>query len=357
MSIKISNAKLFLQSSFMKKTAFKYKIDDKVWLIHTAEIGIVKDFVNMHMLKIQLDEENIVPVFMDDLELYKEQDAVKSEPEIVDSKQILSEAELYFINNQNNIETGLHLSFLPVEIDDQHFFEMILVNDTNDDVQFQIKLSLNNELYMHLKNRLNRRYIYRLGDLAFDELNENPLIEITIEHNSHPLFQLSKTIKLKPKSFFKDLSSTPILNESAYNYQLGLLLNQSESRNKEIEINNALVKQVERKIKENFKKPQPEKHRHFFIDDTIDLHIENLIDSHAGMTNAEIIKIQLQHFRKCFEEAMIHKLSKFTVIHGIGKGKLRAEIWLIIKEYNAVRSFKNEFHPLYGFGATEIFFR
>jgi hypothetical protein len=341
----------------MKKSAFKYKIDDKVWLIHTAEIGIVKDFVNMHMLKIQVDEDNIVPVFIDDLELYEQQNIVIVEPQTVDSKQILSEAELYFIQHQANIQTGFHLSFLPVEIDDQHFFEMILVNDTNDDVQFQIKLSLNSELYMHLKNRLNRRYIYRLGDLAYDELNENPLIEITIEHNSHPLFQLSKTIKLKPKTFFKDLSSTPILNESAYNYQLGLLLNQSESRNKEIEINSALTRQVERKIRENYKLPIPEKHRHYYIDDVIDLHIENLIDNHHGMTNAEIIKIQLQHFRRNFEEAMVHKLQKFTVIHGIGKGKLRAEIWLIIKEYNAVRSFKNEFHPLYGFGATEIFFR
>jgi hypothetical protein len=341
----------------MKKSAFKYKIDDKVWLIHTAEIGIVKDFVNMHMLKIQLDEENIVPVFIDDLELYQEQNIEKEEAEIVDSKQILSEAELYFIKNQDKIETGFHLSFLPVEIDEQHFFEMILVNDTNDDVQFEIKLSLNGELYMHLKNRLNRRYIYRLGDLAFDELNENPLIEITIEHYSHPLFQLSKILKLKPKTFFKDLSSTPILNESAYNYQLGILLHQNDNRNKEIEISNALVKQVERKIKENFKKPVPEKHKHFYIDDTIDLHIENLIDSHAGMTNAEIIKIQLHHFRKALEEAMVHKLHKFTVIHGIGKGKLKAEIWMIIKEYGAIRSFKNEFHPLYGFGATEIFFR
>ena len=82
------------------------------------------------------------------------------------------EAELFFLNHQHHLETGFHLSFLPSENDDVHFFEMILVNDTNEDVRFEIKLFLQNELYMHLRNRLQRRYLYRLGDLAMDELKQ-----------------------------------------------------------------------------------------------------------------------------------------------------------------------------------------
>ena len=309
------------------------------------------------MLKIEIDEEMILPVFMDDLEIYQEQKKENEKEQLVDTKENLNEAELYFAKHQSDAASGFHLSFLPVEIDELHFFEMILVNDTNDDVRFEIKLSLQNELYMHLRNRLQRRYIYRLGDLAMDELNENPTIEINIEHASHPLFQLVKQIKLKPKTFFKDLSSTPILNQTAYNYHFGILQNASEKINAPLEINNTLTKQVERKIKENFNKQLPEKHHHFYIEDTIDLHIENLIDSHKGMTNAEIITIQLRHFRKALDEAIVHKLPKFTVVHGIGKGKLKAEIWIILKQYGAVRSFANEYHPRFGFGATEIYFR
>ncbi len=309
------------------------------------------------MLKIELEDEMILPVFMDDLEIYHEQKSANEKEQLADTKEILNEAELFFAKHQADAASGFHLSFLPVEMDELHFFEMILVNDTNDDVRFEIKLSLQNELYMHLRNRLQRRYIYRLGDLALDELNENPTIEINIEHASHPLFQLVKQIKLKPKTFFKDLSSTPILNQTAYNYHFGILQNASEKINAPLEINNTLTKQVERKIKENFNKQLPEKHHHFYIEDTIDLHIENLIDSHKGMTNAEIITIQLRHFRKALDEAIVHKLPKFTVVHGIGKGKLKAEIWIILKQYGAVRSFANEYHPRFGFGATEIYFR
>jgi hypothetical protein len=334
----------------------EFKIGDKVLLIHTGEKGLVKDFVNMRMLKVELDEEMIVPIFMDDLELYDEKK--QSSKEIsAEAKETFNEAELYFEKHQHDAVSGFHLSFLPVEIDDVHFFEMILVNDTNDEIRFEIKLSLQNELYMHLRNKLQRRYLYRLGDLAMDELNENPMVEITIEHASHPLFQLHKQFKLKPKTFFKDLSSTPILNQTAYNFHLGILTDNSEKINKPIEINSALTKQVQRKINENYQKPQAEKHRHFYIEDTIDLHIENLIDNHKGMTNAEIITIQLHHFKKALDVAIVYILPKFTVVHGIGKGNLKSEIWLLLKQYGAVRSFQNEYHHKFGFGATEIYFR
>ncbi len=338
----------------MKKTNTPFQIGDKVLLLHTGEVGLVKDFVNMNMLKIELDDEIILPVFMDDLKLFEEKNEAEKS---ANTEAKMNEAELFFLNHQHNLETGFHLSFMPTENDDVHFFEMILVNDTNEDVRFEIKLFLHNELYMHLRNRLQRRYMYILGDLAMDELNENPAIEISIEHASHPLLKLNKEFKLKPKTFFKDLSSTPILQQSAYNYKLGILKDESESLNREIEITQSLSKQLERKINNNFNQPQSEKHRHFYISDTIDLHIENLIDNHKGMTNAEIITIQLKHFRKALDEAIVNKLPNFTVIHGIGKGKLKAEIWLILREYGAVRSFKNEYHFRYGFGATEIFFR
>ena len=44
------------------------------------------------------------------------------------------------------------------------------------------------------------------------------------------------------------------------------------------------------------------------------------------------------------------------VIHGLGKGKLREEVMRLLREYKEVAHFKNEYHPKYGFGATEISF-
>ncbi|RQH21817.1 hypothetical protein D5R40_31195 [Okeania hirsuta] len=49
-------------------------------------------------------------------------------------------------------------------------------------------------------------------------------------------------------------------------------------------------------------------------------------------------------------------MERVFVIHGVGEGKLRNAIATRLIKYPEVVSFKNEFHPRYGFGATEIIF-
>jgi dsDNA-specific endonuclease/ATPase MutS2 len=51
------------------------------------------------------------------------------------------------------------------------------------------------------------------------------------------------------------------------------------------------------------------------------------------MTNAEIITIQLNTFKSSVEDAIVHRLEKLTVIHGIGTGRLRQEIFEILNEF------------------------
>jgi dsDNA-specific endonuclease/ATPase MutS2 len=69
------------------------------------------------------------------------------------------------------------------------------------------------------------------------------------------------------------------------------------------------------------------------------------------------MQMQIQHFRQALERAITGGLDRFYVIHGLGKGKLREEISRILPEYSQVKSFNNNFHPRYGFGATEIFLK
>jgi dsDNA-specific endonuclease/ATPase MutS2 len=86
------------------------------------------------------------------------------------------------------------------------------------------------------------------------------------------------------------------------------------------------------------------------------LHIENLVKDHSKMSNGEIMKTQLNHFHGYLDEATRLGVQKVFVIHGIGKGKLRNEIATILMRNPDVKTFKNEYHPKYGTGATEVFF-
>ena len=85
----------------------------------------------------------------------------------------------------------------------------------------------------------------------------------------------------------------------------------------------------------------------------IDLHIEELIDSHSGLTNAQILNIQLERFEKEMEYCLSNGIKKFIVIHGVGNGKLKQEIRAILKSIDGI-SHHDASYKHYGFGATEI---
>ena len=89
----------------------------------------------------------------------------------------------------------------------------------------------------------------------------------------------------------------------------------------------------------------------------IDLHIEKLADNPAHLSNFEILNMQLAEFEKYYDLAVANHLREFIVIHGVGEGRLREEIHEILKYKPEVRSFVNQYHHLYGYGATEIFFK
>ena len=89
----------------------------------------------------------------------------------------------------------------------------------------------------------------------------------------------------------------------------------------------------------------------------LDLHIEKLTDKHSSMNNGQKLKLQLDTFQRFLEDAIIIGIDRVFVIHGIGKGKLKNEIAAILFQHPEVKTFVNEFHPRYGFGATEIIFK
>ncbi len=86
----------------------------------------------------------------------------------------------------------------------------------------------------------------------------------------------------------------------------------------------------------------------------VDLHIHELLDRHEGMSNAEIIQIQLEHFERTLRIAENKKVSRVIYIHGIGQGVLRAEIRKMLVHYYPHCEFMDASYTEYGFGATEV---
>ena len=87
----------------------------------------------------------------------------------------------------------------------------------------------------------------------------------------------------------------------------------------------------------------------------IDLHIQELIDSYKGMNNSQIIQIQLAHFRSKLNESINKRVKKLIVVHGKGKGVLKAEITKELNEFYPEFQYHDASFQEFGYnGATEI---
>ena len=127
--------------------------------------------------------------------------------------------------------------------------------------------------------------------------------------------------------------------------------------------NLAFNKQVNSKINADLNAQQAEdlkrKFRHLDAygqkdQDIIDLHIENLMDSHRGMSNFEILNVQMTHFRRFLNKSINKQHRKIVVIHGVGEGVLRQELRKELDNFFPNLEYYDASYQEFGMGATEI---
>ncbi len=86
----------------------------------------------------------------------------------------------------------------------------------------------------------------------------------------------------------------------------------------------------------------------------IDLHIDNLLDTTAGMDNTAMLNHQLETFRKVMDENRNKKGVKIVFIHGKGDGILRSAIVKELQTKYKTCRFQDASFREYGFGATMV---
>lgn len=85
----------------------------------------------------------------------------------------------------------------------------------------------------------------------------------------------------------------------------------------------------------------------------VDLHIHQLTDSTKGMTNFDMMNLQLDTARRQLEFAIRNRIPKMVFIHGVGEGVLRQELETLLGRYNNVQFYDADYKT-YGIGATEV---
>ena len=88
--------------------------------------------------------------------------------------------------------------------------------------------------------------------------------------------------------------------------------------------------------------------------EVVDLHAEKLLDNTGGMSSADILNYQLDHFRRIMKEHRHEKGKKIIFIHGKGEGVLRhAIIHELVYRYRPC-TYQDASFQEYGYGATQV---
>ncbi len=85
----------------------------------------------------------------------------------------------------------------------------------------------------------------------------------------------------------------------------------------------------------------------------VDLHIHELVSTEKGMSNYEMLQIQINSAKSKLETAIKNRRQRIVFIHGIGEGILKNELYKLFKKYPV--EYYDASYQKYGQGATEVF--
>jgi hypothetical protein len=86
----------------------------------------------------------------------------------------------------------------------------------------------------------------------------------------------------------------------------------------------------------------------------VDLHINKLIDSVTGFSNADILNFQMEKFHEVLRENESNRGKKIVFIHGIGNGTLKQKVLSELKRKYKKHSSQDASFKEYGYGATMV---
>ncbi|HYQ56574.1 MAG TPA: Smr/MutS family protein, partial [Draconibacterium sp.] len=89
----------------------------------------------------------------------------------------------------------------------------------------------------------------------------------------------------------------------------------------------------------------------------IDLHITELLDDSEGLSNREMLEIQMEAVESEMNLAIKNHAKRIVFIHGVGQGVLKQEVTNLLKRNFKKYYFQDASFKEYGYGATMVILR
>ncbi len=336
----------------------KFQVGDRVIVLHSNEEGEIVDIINDKMVMVDVRGVKF-PAYIDQLDFpyfkrFTEKKLVPKKKDKQYVEDVRKEKE-----PAHKVVDGVWLTFLPVMDTDEFGDDVVeelkvhLVNRTYRSYKFYYRLLFFGQSEFELKNELHPFADFYLHDVQFSDMSDSPAFtfefSLTQPDKSRAEY-FEASLKLKPKQLFARIEEIKQKGEATFSYRLFEDYPQRVEEEK-VDLGPLAARGIKMYNAKEARKHLPPART------VVDLHIEKLSNDWEHLTNAEILDIQLKEFEKWYDLALAHHQSHLIVIHGVGSGRLRDEIHDALRLKREVKSFINQYHPSFGYGATEIYFQ
>ena len=290
---------------------------------------------------------------------------------------------------------SVYLAFVPLDIKNlsNTLFETYLINDSNYFISFAYLTAEGNSWTMRSAGEIEpntKLFIEKVGFNQFNSLSHAAVQLVAYKREKSFLLKpaVDSQFRIDPVKFFKlhafkdnDFFDIPallytVIENDLVPHQMMVdtetlkkeMFSKNDEEGQEVEGTKmpARLRPAAEQTEKDHSKPlirryepgqsKSAKVKQVLRDDKIvvDLHADELLDTTAGMSNADILDYQLDVFRRTLDQYKGKKGQKIIFIHGKGEGVLRHAI---IHELN----YKYKGYPYqdasfreYGYGATQV---
>ncbi|MGE0566444.1 MAG: DUF2027 domain-containing protein [Bacteroidia bacterium] len=326
----------------------KLRIGDKVKFLNEKGEGVVTRIQDNTTVFVEISDgfeipylaSQLVPIHTE-LILDKGTDNIEMDPD-----SSLNEL-LYFI-----IETDHELSALRSD------YKLYLFNSSSYQILYTYSIK-DGEYYQTLKHGTLGPYqkvLFKQVKMPFFQEFLHHRIDAIFYKNTlfKPQLPVSETIFISQKALYDGET----IEHSEFKFPVyAFLLKDDFSQIKKVnaDLTKDDVKRLMsiKEFKSSSKKSHTKKDYLKSLEKEVDLHAEELLDNLSGMSNHEILSIQLEKFEKELDDAIDKGFKKIIFIHGVGNGRLKSEIHSVLKSMKEV-TFQDASFKKYGYGATQV---
>ncbi|MBN2669487.1 MAG: DUF2027 domain-containing protein [Bacteroidales bacterium] len=353
------------------------KKGDKVRFLNEVGSGVVTRWIDQQMVMVLTEDDFEIPILANELvkidqyenTLLKEEHTSNNEDSYLDEEEDIWEdsSESSIVQIEGNDVFLAYLALKPSKPDQvaKSDFSLHFINDSNFQL-FVVLMELEEGKAITIFNELvESNTKVKIKNYFNSDLNRFPQLKAQVLAFAYGKFEaqqpIDKTISIKPQRFYKQGSFI----ENDYFEEQVLMVNLSEPDLMDAFSNHLDDKEVEKMMHQ--KKLQDHSldqlSQKFKVSSTnplkeVDLHIHELIDNPKGLSNGEMLNIQMETFHRELNAGLKdHQIKKMVFIHGVGAGTLKQEIRKALSGEYPQLYFQDASFKEYGFGATMVILR